>query len=192
MSDVTTPPSFGLRRPDELGVYLLSHVERDRSHGGDSWLIKPGLPFEIHSDGLEDQLAAEADAASPLHFDEDDKENEGPDSRYINTPDPLEGMSVIPLSQYRSTRVDAESFNYPAASAAFYEDVHRSFSPYNLGGHDGSDDHSIATEAISKVDVTSLRTARNQQQAPQNVPEQQKEIDSGVVVCSPRPAGDEP
>jgi len=119
--------------------------ERHFRHDRDSWLVAQGLPFEIYAESLEAQLAAEAKAASPFNFDQDDKENDAGNSRSEVTPGPSQGVSAVPLSQYRRTSEDQ------VVSEAFYS-LERSVSmPYGLGGVDGSSDHGILASSMSEA-----------------------------------------
>jgi hypothetical protein len=45
------------------------------------------------------QLAAEAAAPAPIHFDDDDKENDPHPDERPDTPDTVEGMTVAPLAE---------------------------------------------------------------------------------------------
>ncbi|KAF3003606.1 hypothetical protein E8E13_007198 [Curvularia kusanoi] len=69
------------------------------------WPVEPGLPFSIYTERMEDQLNAEAEAASPLRFADDDKENDEVNPELVLPPNPLDGISIIPASQYRRTSV---------------------------------------------------------------------------------------
>ncbi|KAH7395187.1 hypothetical protein DE146DRAFT_99546 [Phaeosphaeria sp. MPI-PUGE-AT-0046c] len=180
--NVSTTPAFGARHAEELEACLMKPGERSLLHGRDPWPIKQGLPFKIHTECLEDQLAAEADAASPFNLDDDDKENNVIDVRYGNTLDPTEGVSVIPVSQYRSSREGSESFNHLAASAAFYDTTyHGSHLAYNLGGSDGSHDQDVVIDkAKPKAAATRLRTSTDRRPSTTIVQEQQKEVDQAL------------
>jgi hypothetical protein len=131
-------------------VWLQPPGQRYFRHDRDSWPTTRGLPFNIHSDSLEDQLEAEATAASPLNFDHDDKENDI-SSMFDEPPNPVDGMSVMPASQYRRTSGDRHaSREHSMVSKAFFEESMAS--PYGLGG-DGTEDERSAT--IGKIDIMS-------------------------------------
>jgi hypothetical protein len=107
----------------------------------DVWPAAKGLPFQIFTERIEDQLSAEAEAASPFHYEDDDKENNVPNPELIPRPNPLDGMSIIPASRYRHVPgLYTISDHSSLASNAFY--VHPQFeaSPYGLGWSDGAHD----------------------------------------------------
>jgi hypothetical protein len=123
MSSVATPPPNGIRRKEGLDVWNMQRDERYFGHDRDAWPMSPGQPFQIFDEKLEDQLAREAMAASPLNYEHDDKEND------INTADlePLsdtyEGISVMPASQYRRSSQDRDLSRHRALmSEALYDD----------------------------------------------------------------------
>ena len=100
-----------------------------------------GLPFCIFTERIEDQLDAEAEAASPLHYEDDDKENDIVNPELVPRPSPLEGISIMPASYYRrSPGLPTLPAHGSIASNAFY--VHPQFegSPYGLGWSDGAHD----------------------------------------------------
>lgn len=119
--------------------------ERYFRHDRDSWPDAQGLPFEIYAESLEAQLAAEAKAASPFNFDPDDKENDAGNGRSEATPGPGQGISAVPLSQYRRTSEDQ------VASEALYSLERNMSMPYGLGGIDGSSDHEIRAASMSEA-----------------------------------------
>ncbi|KAF3044055.1 hypothetical protein E8E12_008312 [Didymella heteroderae] len=105
------------------------------------WPAVKGLPFRIFTERMEDQLSAEAEAASPFHCEDDNKENDVTNPELMPRPSPLDGISIIPASYYHRA---PGLYNIPAhssvASNAFY--VHPQFeaSPYGLGWNDGAQD----------------------------------------------------
>jgi hypothetical protein len=138
---VATPRPYGIRRKEKLDVWKLGQGERYFAHDRDSWPTVPGLAFEIHTERLEDQLAAEAKAASPFNFDQDDKENDVTNTRLDESSSILDAMSVMPASQYRRPSDDHyASHRTLSALDAFSHDVAFDPSPYGLGGGDGSNE----------------------------------------------------
>lgn len=106
-----------------------------------SWPDVKGLPFRIHTERIEDQLNAEAEAASPLRYEDDDKENNVTNPELAPRPDPLRGISIIPASHYRrSSSVWTTSTHGSVASNAFYAHPQFEASPYGLGWGDGTHD----------------------------------------------------
>jgi hypothetical protein len=101
-----------------------------------------GLPFEIYTERLEDQLAAEAKAASPLNFDQDDKENDVANSGFGESSNLLDAMSDMPASQHRRSHEDYYVARHSplAANAFFTADQTFNADPYGLGGIDGARD----------------------------------------------------
>ncbi|KAL5113971.1 hypothetical protein ACEQ8H_008153 [Pleosporales sp. CAS-2024a] len=87
-----------------------------------------GTPFNIYTEPLEDQLAAEASAASPYTFDHDDKENEIGNGGVGGEVDAAPTVSVVPLSRHSRSNED------PVLSEAFYATSFDDVSPYGLGG----------------------------------------------------------
>jgi hypothetical protein len=136
---ITAPPPYGIRRKEGLDVWLLNPGERYFRHDRDSWPSTPGLYFDIHTERLEDQLAAEAKAASPLNFEEDDKENDVVDNELEEELSFTDGISVVPASQYRPvpTNGDTPTHLSPATEAFYHEHI---LSSYGIGGSDGSHD----------------------------------------------------
>ncbi|KAJ4368102.1 hypothetical protein N0V83_006457 [Neocucurbitaria cava] len=97
LPSVATPQLYGVRRKEGLDVWNLPPGDRYFRHDRDSWAISPGQSFEIFEERLEEQLAAEATALSPLNYEHDDKENNIDCPDFGSTTD----MSVMPASQYR-------------------------------------------------------------------------------------------
>jgi hypothetical protein len=62
-----------------------------------------GEHFELWVDNFNDQLAHDANAASPLKYDHDDKENDVSNPDLEAEPDVNSGVSVMPLSLHRSS-----------------------------------------------------------------------------------------
>lgn len=134
---------------------MLNPGDRYFRHDRDSWPLVQGLPFEIYTERLEDQLAAEANAASPFNYEQDDKENDVVNTRLEQTPNPTEGISVVPLSQYERSRDSSVALqHHMSVNGAFYNLNVGPSSPYGLGGHDGvheQDDPS--TRAVSTTEA---------------------------------------
>lgn len=100
-----------------------------------------GGAFQIFAERIEDQLNAEAEAASPFHYDDDDKENNGTNPELVSRPNALDSISIIPASRYRQPvdlhRLSDHSMD---ASNAFYMQPRFEASPYGLGWSDGAHD----------------------------------------------------
>jgi hypothetical protein len=136
LSCVATLRPYGVRRKENSDIWILKPGERYSRHDRDSWPIVQGLPFEIYTERLEDQLAAEASAGSPRNYEQDDKENDVVSSRIEETPNVTEGISVVLLSQYdRARDGSAASRRHTSVTGAFYDT--NLGSPYGLRGHDG-------------------------------------------------------
>ncbi|KAG9202940.1 hypothetical protein G6514_003721 [Epicoccum nigrum] len=104
----------------------------------DSWPKVQGLPFCIYTERMEDQLDAEAAAASPLITEGDGKENNETDSELVPSPDPLNDISIIPASQYqRSSGLrTVDTYHSMARNDPYAQPVFEAF-PYGLGWGDG-------------------------------------------------------
>jgi hypothetical protein len=110
-------------------------------HDRDSWPASPGLPFQVYAETLEDQLAAEAKAASPLEYEHDDKENNVHNSDFDPISDPRETMSIMPAAQYRRSSDDERAAREVAECCKIlYDDSGVSPYPYGIGGSDGTSD----------------------------------------------------
>ncbi|KAH6614104.1 hypothetical protein C7974DRAFT_70895 [Boeremia exigua] len=106
-----------------------------------SWPDVKGLPFCVYTERIEDQLSAEAEAASPFHYEDDDKENDVINPEFVPTPNPLDGISIIPASHYRrSPGFHSGPAHGSIASHAFYAHPQFEASPYGLGWSDGIHD----------------------------------------------------
>lgn len=106
----------------------------------DPWPGVKGSPFCIYTERIEDQLNAEAEAASPFHYDDDDKENDVINPELAPIPNPLDGVSMIPASSYRRPPgLQSIPSHGSIASNALY--LHSQFEalPYGLGWSDGDD-----------------------------------------------------
>ncbi|XPS99651.1 hypothetical protein M3J09_008823 [Ascochyta lentis] len=105
------------------------------------WPDAKGLPFSIFTERIEDQLNAEAEAASPFHYNDDDKENDVTNPELIPRPNPLDGISIIPASHYRQPPgLYTLPRHVPMVSNAFYPQPRFEASPYGLGWSDGAQD----------------------------------------------------
>jgi hypothetical protein len=123
MSSVATPPPYGIRRMEGLDLWNMQPGERYFRHDRDAWPVSPGQPFQIFNEKLEDQLAREAMAASPLNYEHDDKENDLNPTDLDPLPDTYEGTSVMPVSQYRQSSEDRQvSRQHDLVSEALYDD----------------------------------------------------------------------
>jgi hypothetical protein len=137
MSSVATPPPYGIRRKDGLDVWHMQSGERHFHQDRDAWPMSPGQPFQIFHEKLEDQLAREAMAASPLNYEHHDKENESNTADLDPLPDMYEGISVMPASRYRQSNEDRQLSQHRALmSEALYDDPPPS--SYGLDGTHGT------------------------------------------------------
>jgi hypothetical protein len=105
-----------------MDVWHYPPGKRYFNHDRDYWPVRPGEPFEIFQEKLEDQLAREVMEASPLNYEHDDKENtinaglEPPDEEH-------ERFSVIPVVQYRQSSDERQLADHRAlVSSALYSD----------------------------------------------------------------------
>ncbi|KAJ4317215.1 hypothetical protein N0V94_005066 [Neodidymelliopsis sp. IMI 364377] len=121
-----------------------SHLSPDIAYlaaDSDIWKDVKGRPFQIFTERMENQLDAEAEAASPLRYDDDDKENDITNPELIPAPDPLQGISIIPASTYRQQHGPHDLSNrIPMVSNAFYTHPQFEAVPYGLGWSDGARD----------------------------------------------------
>lgn len=103
----------------------------------DSWPEVKGVPFPIYAERMEDQLSAEAEAASPLRYENDDKENDVINPELEPDPNPLDSISIMPASHYQqSSGSHAIPTRRPMASNAFYLQPVFEASPYGLAWSD--------------------------------------------------------
>jgi hypothetical protein len=168
MSSVATPPPYGIRRKEGLDVWHMQPGERNFHHDRDTWPMSPGQPFQIFDEKLEDQLAREAMAASPLNYEHDDKENEGNTADLEPLPDMYEGISVMPASQYRQSNEDRQLSQHRALmSEALYDDPPPS--SYGLDGTHGTreDQSGAFTECLDILLSGGHLPRGNTQQGPQ-------------------------
>ncbi|KAJ4990344.1 hypothetical protein SVAN01_04226 [Stagonosporopsis vannaccii] len=91
------------------------------------WPEVKELPFCMYTDHIEDQLNAEAEAASPYRYEDDDKENAVTSPELVPNPNPLDGISIIPASYLQNS----------IASNAFYSHPQFEALPYGLGWSEG-------------------------------------------------------
>jgi hypothetical protein len=168
MSSVATPPPYGIRRKEGLDVWHMQPGERNFHHDRDTWPMSLGQPFQIFDEKLEDQLAREAMAASPLNYEHDDKENEGNTADLEPLPDMYEGISVMPASQYRQSNEDRQLSQHRALmSEALYDDPPPS--SYGLDGTHGTreDQSGAFTECLDILLSGGHLPRGNTQQGPQ-------------------------
>ena len=191
ISLVAPPPPYDIRRKEGLDVWLLAPGDRYFLHDRDSRPALPGLPFQIYADSFEDQLAADAKAASPLNFDHDNKENNSTFLELEETPNSADEMTVIPASQYRRTSEEScASRHHPSVSDAFYELRHGS-SPYGLGGSDGTHDeqkYPVGRDSAS-VAMSTLAPGKHLPRA-SSIDDQADDIDSVLGLRSSNTAAD--
>jgi hypothetical protein len=109
------------------------------------WPDVKGLPFHIFTERIEDQLNKEAEEASPCRYCDDDKENDVTNPELVPVPNPLDGTSIIPASQYRQPLgLYMLPGHNSTANNAFYMRPHFEASPYGLGWSDGAHDIHIS------------------------------------------------
>jgi hypothetical protein len=165
---------------------MLKPGERYFRHDRDSWPTPSEVGFDICSEPLEDQLAAETDAASPLYFEDDDKENDI-DGDLAESHDPLDDISIMPASQYRLASEDRHVLRESlSASVAFY-DVEHSM-PYGLGGSDGAHDQEHVTAAEPTSSARDILLSCDQLSGSSVMQNQADEIDSVLGLRSSNPA----
>jgi hypothetical protein len=93
-----------------------------------------GEHFELWVDKFNDQLAHDANAASPLKFDHDDKENDVSNPNLDPEPDVNSGVSVMPLSLHRSSVGGHRVYGGTSmAQEALYSHDESVTTPYGLG-----------------------------------------------------------
>jgi hypothetical protein len=160
-SCVATPQPYGVRRKEGLDVWMLKPGERYFRYDRDSWPIVQGLPFEIYTERLEDQLAAEASAASPFNYEQDDKENDivntGSEEMHSST----EGISVLPLAQHERGRDESVVSPRRILVVGALYDNHLG-SPYGLGGHDGvHEQDDPGTGSVSTMEAMRILASSN-------------------------------
>ncbi|CAO2654695.1 Nn.00g114280.m01.CDS01 [Neocucurbitaria sp. VM-36] len=147
---VVTPQLPSIQRKEELNVWKLLPGDRYFRHNQDSWVISPGQLFEIFEERLEEQLAAEAMALSPLNYEHDDKENNITGRVLDSMADSPEEMSVLPASQYvRSSESDHPSHRIALTRQGLYDASDGWAQPYMLGGTDGTCDGQTIVQSYS-------------------------------------------
>ncbi|CBX93724.1 hypothetical protein LEMA_P033980.1 [Plenodomus lingam JN3] len=137
---VSTPPLHSIRRKRSLDVWKPFPGARSFHHDRDSWPFIRGQSFDIWTEQAEDEVAKEALVTLPLEFEHDDKENqlENTDQQ---TSDPLDGIAVIPASQYRQSDEDiVDAQNNRLVSEALYDESGIDFDAYGLDSTDGAND----------------------------------------------------
>ncbi|KAF1919622.1 hypothetical protein BDU57DRAFT_147297 [Ampelomyces quisqualis] len=156
LSVVTTPPPYGIRKKEGLDVWFLKPGERYFRHDKDSWPKRQRPAFDIYTERLEDQLAVEANALSPLNYDHEDKENDVTNTRSEEAAGPTDGITVIP-AQYRSLFGDGDALSHHLPAMDAFYTTNRMFSPYDLGGSDGANDcHDLSTQKKSIAAAMSI------------------------------------
>lgn len=111
----------------------------------DPWPVVKGLPFQIFTERIEDQLSAEAEAVSPFYYEDDDKENDVTNPELMPQPNALDGISITPASHYRRPPgIYTISGPSSIASNAFYIQPQFEASPYGLSWSDGAHDTHIS------------------------------------------------
>ncbi|KAF2829348.1 hypothetical protein CC86DRAFT_444447 [Ophiobolus disseminans] len=184
LSFVATPPPSGIRRKEGVDVWLQAPGERYFRHDRGSWPTTPGLPFQIHVDSLEAHLEAEANAASPLSFDHDDKENEVTHPGLDETPNALDVFTVMSASQYRRTSEDSHALQERSlVNEAFFSEHHVA-SPYGLGGDGTQEEQNRNIVKISVSDAMSVLVSGEQLPRGPTVMDQADEIDSVLNLTS--------
>ena len=134
-------PPCGIRRKEGLDVWQLPPGKRYFRHDRDSWPQFTGQAFEILNECLEDQLAAEAMAFSPLNYEHDDKENAPNSLDTRPSSDFHEAISVVSGSQHRLSSEDDQAMQHLALVNYALYDIPRDFpQSYGLGSSDGAQD----------------------------------------------------
>ncbi|KAF1839523.1 hypothetical protein BDW02DRAFT_156129 [Decorospora gaudefroyi] len=153
VSSVLTPPPHGIRRREGLDVWNLQSGQRYFRHDRDAWPVSPGQPFEIFNEKLEDQLAREAMEASPLNYEHDDKENSTNNANFQTSSNIYEGLSVMPVSQYRQSSEDRQQAqDRTLVNYALYDDPPSE--SYGLHGSDGARDDPVCS--LPSLDIYSI------------------------------------
>lgn len=115
------------------------------THHQSPWPEVKGAPFCIYTELIEDQLSAEAEAASPLRYDDGDKENDVINPELVPDPDPLDSVSIRPASHYRQRAgLDALFIQHSMVNNAFYMQPHLEAPPYGLGWSNGAQNRNDA------------------------------------------------
>jgi hypothetical protein len=167
---------------------MLKPGERYFRHDRESWPTAPELGFDIYTERLEDQLAAEANAVSPLDFEDDDKENDI-DAGFEETRNFLDGIFVVPASQYRPANEDGHTpHEYLSATGAFYDTGHSTL--YGLGGSDGAHDEDHVTAAKPISDALGILASDDQRPRSPYNQNPADEIDSVLGLSSSNAVGD--
>lgn len=178
ISFAPTPPPFGMRRQEGLDVWLLPPGVRHFKHDRDSWPTAPGQPFEIYESSFEEQMEAAASAASPLAFEDDDKENDMINPAFDEPPHPTDGMSVIPASQYRRTTEESNaSCERLLVAGAFFQNE-QTGSPYGLGVDGASADQRYAVKAGATFNAMSILRSGAQLPCGKSIGQQSDDGDS--------------
>ena len=109
------------------------------------WPDMKGLPFHIFTERIEDQLNEEAEAASPFHYHDDDKENDVTNPELVPAPNLLDNISIIQALQYRQPLgLYTLHGQNSTANNAFYMQPHFEALSYGLGWTNGGHDIHIS------------------------------------------------
>jgi hypothetical protein len=178
LSYSATPPWSGIRVKEGLDVWKLPPGKRYFRHDRDSWATPLGQPFQIYENSFEEQMEADASAASPLNYGHDDKENNIANPAFDEPFNPVDGMSVMPASQYRRRTEDSNaSRELGLVGEAFFRDQDF-LSPYGLGGDGTVEEKRNPANTESMPSAMSILTSGEQLPRGPSIEEQAAEIDS--------------
>jgi hypothetical protein len=152
--------------------------------------MSPGQSFQIFNEKLEDQLAREAMAASPLNYEHDDKENDINTADLEPLPDTYEGISVMPASQYRQSSGDRELSRHRALmSDALYDDPPPP--SYGLDGTHGIiEDHVDAFAEGIEILASGRHLPKGRTQEEPQVDTQDSVLDPNIISSNTLPSED--
>ncbi|KAH9881881.1 hypothetical protein J1614_001052 [Plenodomus biglobosus] len=168
-TSVPLPAPHGIRRRESLDVWKLFPGDRYFRHDQASQPFTPGQPFDIWAEQAEDQVAEEALAAFPLNFEHDDKENRL-DHTDLQSSDPLEGIAVIPASQYRRSDEDVlDAQNTRLVAEALYDDEEIDFDTYGLDSTDGANDEGASCRQVLGGNEDIMRLLASGAHSPQKL-----------------------
>lgn len=160
--DRTIPDTDGSGSEDSLSTYTepspMPSVGQKRSLANDTRLKDersppPGRhslgsdqPFTIYTEGIQAQLHAEASAAPPVEYIDDDKENNVRNPNLEPTPDPLDAIHVQSALEYRQN-ANHENVEYHTDFDRFMDVIDQESPGYRIpdidGAMDDDDDEAI-------------------------------------------------
>lgn len=159
-SFLDVPPPYGIRKMEPMDIWNMGAGQRYFRHDFDSWPDSLGQPFMIHVDSIEDHLAEEALAASPLKFDHDDKENDHHNQDVEEQTNPTHSMSIMPVSTYRRTSDDERVDQHEAAlNSVLLDDNIPGSRILDHNDHGVIEEHSGYVEESTRVDAMQILTS---------------------------------